>query len=118
MATTDSHHPVNGNYAPQGYDTVVNNFNAASANSAAGYGGAQQQSTGQPSNSAAAPDGISKDEVGWYFVEQYYTTLSKTPDKLYVSRATRETPGCLTNLEPALLQQTVAIRLRHRGGQG
>ena len=28
---------------------------------------------------------LSKDEVGWYFVEQYYTTLSKTPEKLHVS---------------------------------
>ena len=27
---------------------------------------------------------IPKDEVGWYFVEQYYTTLSKSPEKLYV----------------------------------
>lgn len=27
---------------------------------------------------------LSKDEVGWYFVEQYYTTLSKNPDKLHV----------------------------------
>src|SRR3569833_1978485 len=26
----------------------------------------------------------SKDEVGWYFVEQYYTTLSKNPEKLHV----------------------------------
>jgi hypothetical protein len=28
----------------------------------------------------------SKDEVGWYFVEQYYTTLSKSPEKLHVCR--------------------------------
>ena len=27
----------------------------------------------------------SKDEVGWYFVESYYTTLSKSPETLYVS---------------------------------
>ncbi|CAI4219190.1 unnamed protein product [Parascedosporium putredinis] len=27
---------------------------------------------------------LSKDEVGWYFVEQYYTTLSKNPDKLHL----------------------------------
>ena len=26
----------------------------------------------------------SKDEVGWYFVESYYTTLSKNPETLYV----------------------------------
>jgi len=28
---------------------------------------------------------LSKDEIGWYFVEQYYTTLSKSPEKLHVS---------------------------------
>ncbi|EOO04442.1 putative ntf2 and rrm domain-containing protein [Phaeoacremonium minimum UCRPA7] len=27
---------------------------------------------------------LSKDEVGWYFVEQYYTTLSKSPEKLHL----------------------------------
>lgn len=27
---------------------------------------------------------LPKDEVGWYFVEQYYTTLSKSPDKLHL----------------------------------
>ncbi|KAI5370396.1 Putative Ras GTPase-activating protein-binding protein [Septoria linicola] len=37
---------------------------------------AQQQQTPQPD--------IPKDEVGWYFVEQYYTTLSRTPEKLYL----------------------------------
>lgn len=31
--------------------------------------------------------GHSKDEVGWYFVEQYYNTLSKNPHKLHVSFA-------------------------------
>jgi hypothetical protein len=28
---------------------------------------------------------VPKDEVGWYFVEQYYTTLNKTPDRVHVS---------------------------------
>jgi hypothetical protein len=27
---------------------------------------------------------MSKDEVGWFFVEQYYTTLSKSPEKLHL----------------------------------
>lgn len=34
---------------------------------------------------AASGNDLSKDEVGWYFVEQYYTTLSKSPEKLHVS---------------------------------
>jgi hypothetical protein len=37
---------------------------------------------------AAAPvEQPGKDEVGWLFVEQYYTTLNKTPEKLHVSIA-------------------------------
>jgi len=30
------------------------------------------------------PQDIPKDQVAWYFVEQYYTTLSKSPEKLHV----------------------------------
>ncbi|CAK7267258.1 hypothetical protein SEPCBS57363_002501 [Sporothrix epigloea] len=29
-------------------------------------------------------ESLSKDEVGWYFVEQYYTTLSKSPSRLHL----------------------------------
>ncbi|KAL2074638.1 hypothetical protein VTL71DRAFT_8416 [Oculimacula yallundae] len=32
----------------------------------------------------ASGNDLSKDEVGWYFVEQYYTTLSKSPEKLHL----------------------------------
>ncbi|TDZ71850.1 putative G3BP-like protein [Colletotrichum trifolii] len=35
-------------------------------------------------DAAASNANLSKDEVGWYFVEQYYTTLSKNPDKLHL----------------------------------
>lgn len=28
---------------------------------------------------------IGKEMIGWYFVEQYYNTMSKEPHKLYVS---------------------------------
>lgn len=47
------------------------------------YGAAPQAdapSTTDPSASASH----SKDEVGWYFVQQYYTTLSKNTSKLHV----------------------------------
>ena len=40
-----------------------------------------------PSEPSAVNEGTkppSKDEVGWYFVESYYTTLSKNPETLYV----------------------------------
>ncbi|KAK2738494.1 hypothetical protein FQN57_007009 [Myotisia sp. PD_48] len=35
-----------------------------------------------PSNDSKAD--IPKDEVGWFFVEQYYTTLSRSPEKLHL----------------------------------
>jgi len=41
--------------------------------------------TGAPaSNSDEQDTKLTKDEIGWYFVEQYYTTLSKNPEKLHV----------------------------------
>ncbi|KAF7556344.1 hypothetical protein G7046_g6335 [Stylonectria norvegica] len=39
---------------------------------------------GDSSAQPAAGNNLSKDEVGWYFVEQYYTTLSKSPEKLHL----------------------------------
>jgi hypothetical protein len=48
----------------------------------------QYPATSVPTDSAtgtASGNDLSKDEVGWYFVEQYYTTLSKSPEKLHVS---------------------------------
>lgn len=36
------------------------------------------------SGNASGAAELSKDEIGWYFVEQYYTTLSKSPEKLHL----------------------------------
>ena len=41
-----------------------------------------------PTAASGSNGDVSKDEVGWFFVAQYYTTLSKTPEKLHVSRCT------------------------------
>ncbi|KAH7041293.1 uncharacterized protein B0I36DRAFT_371555 [Microdochium trichocladiopsis] len=57
-----------------------------------GNNGAQFTSTNAPStvsatSGAAEPSSdsnLGKDEVAWFFVEQYYTTLSKTPEKLHL----------------------------------
>jgi len=92
MATDQTLMPVNGNYAPhqaQGYGVTEQNYAAHNANNAtsaaAGYGApASSASTTTSSNGAAD---IPKEEVGWYFVEQYYTTLSRSPEKLFVSMA-------------------------------
>lgn len=46
----------------------------------------QDQSGQSASRSQAGSESssLSKDEVGWYFVEQYYTTLSKNPERLHL----------------------------------
>lgn len=84
MATTESSAPTNGTYAP-GYDSY-------------------QQTASQPEQQAPASE-IPKDEVGWYFVEQYYTTLSKSPERLYVSglQPMAVSYGHATNEAPAFL---------------
>lgn len=81
----------NGTYAPHhGYGMDQNAY-AYSANAAAPVSQPPTQQPPQasttPSNAPAAQQPqseISKDEVGWYFVEQYYTTLSRSPEKLYL----------------------------------
>jgi hypothetical protein len=71
----------NGSYVPQhGFDQQQANNAYASQN----YNQAPAASSNSASTATPQPE-IPKDEVGWYFVEQYYTTLSRTPEKLYVS---------------------------------
>lgn len=75
----------NGNYAPHQPYGDQNSY--AYTNNAHASQSAQPQappSSSTPSNAQAPQQDIPKDEVGWYFVEQYYTTLSRSPDKLYL----------------------------------
>lgn len=81
---------VNG-YAPhQGYGGIeqqqqynTNAYNQNTAVSQAAYTPAPPANS-TPVTAASSQPEISKDEVGWYFVEQYYTTLSRSPEKLYL----------------------------------
>lgn len=53
------------------------------------YGAAATPAAASPAAAPGSPgttSGHSKDEVGWFFVEQYYTTMSKNPNKLHVSK--------------------------------
>lgn len=95
MAAEVGSMPVNGNYAPhQGYGGIdhqqaqQNNFAYGAAPNTAQppQSTAQSAPASGPSNAQAE---IPKDEVGWYFVEQYYTTLSRSPEKLYASESIR-----------------------------
>ena len=46
-----------------------------------GHAASASQST--IASGAAAPK-ADPQEIGWYFVEQYYTTLSKTPERIHL----------------------------------
>ncbi|KAI7285156.1 hypothetical protein KC345_g1881 [Hortaea werneckii] len=88
MAEVTAMPGVNG-YAPhQGYGGIeqsqynANAYNQNLSTSQAAY--AQPPPTIAAPAAASSQQEISKDEVGWYFVEQYYTTLSRSPEKLYL----------------------------------
>lgn len=83
MAAEVSSMPVNGSYAPQQHFDQQQYAAQPYAQAAP----AASSSTPAPAAAANPQPEIPKDEVGWYFVEQYYTTLSRTPEKLYVSCA-------------------------------
>ena len=117
MASDMPSMPSNGNYAPHsGYGSLESGQN--------GYHSTSEvpQSNHSTNTSATAPtqasnsgtkDEVPKDEVGWYFVEQYYTTLSRSPEKLTVSWTSDSTPyKASANVRTEFLQQAFPIRLR------
>lgn len=81
MMATDA--PTNGYSHVNPYATNEQNFGSHQVNNSASSGYA---STATPSANASQTNSvdISKEEVAWYFVEQYYTTMSRNPEKLYV----------------------------------
>lgn len=78
--------PINGNYGAQ--HAFPDPFNPAHAamNTAANFQPAQSSTptSATPSAEQQQKNEITKDEVGWFFVEQYYTTMSSNPDKLHL----------------------------------
>ncbi|KAF2209423.1 hypothetical protein CERZMDRAFT_114080 [Cercospora zeae-maydis SCOH1-5] len=81
----------NGNYAMHqphaGGDQSTYSYSASNQNSQPSAAQQAPPPSTTPSNAAPQPapqPDIPKDEVGWYFVEQYYTTLSRSPEKLYL----------------------------------
>lgn len=95
MATDTHPKAVNGNYgAHQPYGQtepfqLSQNSNASAGTAvASSYGDeASLAPTATSTDSTTATEASkppSKDEVGWYFVESYYTTLSKNPETLHV----------------------------------
>ena len=97
MASDSAAKPVNGSYGTQqpyaGAEQPLSSQGPADTGAAGAYSGENANSTAITNNSSSAASegngGVPKDEVGWYFVEQYYTTLSKSPEKLHVSIQTQ-----------------------------
>ncbi|OJD11790.1 hypothetical protein AJ78_07502, partial [Emergomyces pasteurianus Ep9510] len=101
MATEATPNPalVNGNYhahhqgnpySAAAADAFNPSHAATNSASSANYNNTQQPhqhiNSSAPAHSAGseAKNDIPKDEVGWFFVEQYYTTLSRNPEKLHL----------------------------------
>ncbi|KAJ6164360.1 hypothetical protein N7470_003032 [Penicillium chermesinum] len=78
----DMQAPINGNFAAQhGYPESFNPAHAA-LNTAANFQPAQSSTPTTATPTEQQKSEITKDEVGWFFVEQFYTTLSRNPEKL------------------------------------
>lgn len=76
--------PINGNYPPQhGYPDSFNHAHAA-MNNVASFQPAQSSTPTTATPTDQQKNDISKDEVGWFFVEQFYTTMSRSPEKLHL----------------------------------
>ena len=94
MAT--EHQGTNGNYSSQTQSLYTNDTTASAAQTSNGNTSGMDYSssigaTSAGGNAGASASEVPKDEVGWYFVEQYYTTLSKNPEKLHVRHVVVQT---------------------------
>lgn len=92
--------PINGNYPAQhGYPESYNHA-SVTMNTAASFQPAQSSTPTTATPTDQQKNDISKDEVGWYFVEQYYTTMSRNPDKLHLFYSRRSQLVVGTEAEP------------------
>ena len=97
MAAENAPGPVNGTYASfqnqsfvandQPYlnnvTTSSNSNNNSNGNAYSNINPSDNSKSIEKNGNSGASD-IPKAEVGWYFVERYYTTLSRSPEKLHV----------------------------------
>ena len=109
MATT-TQAPLNGNVAIQPtYVDTYNHGHSAVNNTPTNF---QQTQSVTPSNAPSndQKNDISKDEVGWFFVEQYYTTMSRSPEKLHLfySRRSQLVFGTEAETVPVAIGQKVS----------
>ena len=80
---------LNGNYGTQQPPEHSDNYNIMQAGNTSALAGHPSESTSSMPTSGAPVTNTeekppSKEEIGWFFVEQYYKTLCNDPGKLYV----------------------------------
>lgn len=122
MATENT---INGNYAAQKPYEHSDQYNAAASGAGASEIPSRDATSAaragnNPGESEDKPP--TKEEIGWYFVEQYYKTLCNEPAKLYVSVLLHASFAIylhkfLTEFQ-ALLQQAFPIGIWGRGRKG
>ncbi|KAF9885611.1 hypothetical protein FE257_012702 [Aspergillus nanangensis] len=76
--------PMNGNYPVHHSYHDSYNHTPAGMNNAASFQPTQSSTPTNAPPNEQQKNGISKDEVGWYFVEQFYTNMSRSPEKLHL----------------------------------
>ncbi len=76
---TDAAPPVNGMYNGHQYGSAAE---LPASTPGVSHGPSASQSTIASTTATAAK--ADPQEIGWYFVEQYYTTLSKNPERIHL----------------------------------
>ena len=78
--------PVNGTYPSYSAESYNSSYSVASDNSNSNNNGHQPPQPSSPTNAPSneSKNDIPKDEVGRFFVEQYYKTMSGQPEKLHL----------------------------------
>lgn len=111
---------VNGNYGVQQPYGQSENYNTMQAGTPSAEPASSMPTSGAPATDAEQKN-PSKEEIGWFFVEQYYKTLCNEPSKLYVwflfsvKTLYLTVPEAYKNL--ALLHEAFPVRLRRRSGE-
>lgn len=115
--TASASAPINGSLPTQHQvhlypSDPYNPTHAASSSTSSANFGSQRATTSSPpaaQNSESKTD-ISKEEVGWFFVEKYYTTLSRSPEKLrlFYSQKSQFVSGVEAEKVPVAVGQKVS----------
>ena len=86
MATT-ADKAVNGNYGAHsayGHAEAYQPNHTSDSTQGNAQFGEQKPATSPKAPAAEDEKPIPKEMIGWYFVEQYYNTMSKEPERLHV----------------------------------